>query len=299
MRVVASDLFTQVHPESSLGRFAQFPLIRLLIALLFLAVFLLPHNTVIADFIAGAGEPLHSWLISADAAISVAVLLLIYRFYAKWIEGRRAREIGREGALREFGAGFVLSLGLVGFMVALMAVLGYYRVDHLDSSSVLLTGLFHFGVGAFVQVLIFRLLFFRLTEEILGTWPAFVVSAVVFGLAHLSNEGTTLGQALLLVLGDVLFLGAFVYTRRLWFAWGLHMGWNYFQDGVFGMANSGVTTFHSWISPVVTGPGWLTGGSFGIEASWVAIGLTLVLGIIVLKKAVAREQIVSPVWTRR
>jgi hypothetical protein len=101
-----------------------------------------------------------------------------------------------------------------------------------------------------------------------------------------------------MILGDVLLFVAFIYTRRLWFVWGIHWGWNFFQDGVFGMPNSGVTEFLSWIRPVIRGPEWITGGGFGIETSCIAVCLSFVVGLLILKTAVDKRQIVLPVWRR-
>ena len=70
------------------------------------------------------------------------------------------------------------------------------------------------------------------------------------------------------------------------------------QDGVFGMPNSGITALPSWIQPEVNGPAWLTGGSFGIEASFVAIGLQIALGLWLLLHARSLGQFIPPYWLR-
>jgi len=145
---------------------------------------------------------------------------------------------------------------------------------------------------------LFRLILFRLAEELLGTWLGFLATASIFGTAHLLNAGTTAGDAVALFLADSLMCALFVSTRRLWAVWGLHMFWNFLQDGVLGMPNSGVTSLPSWIDPVVSGPAWITGGSFGIERSAVAILLILVAASLVAKRAIDHGQIVPPSWRR-
>ena len=54
-----------------------------------------------------------------------------------------------------------------------------------------------------------------------------------------------------------------------WMVWGLHVGWNYVQSSILGVTVSGASDFDSWLVATVSGPQWLTGGSFGIEASYV------------------------------
>ncbi len=80
--------------------------------------------------------------------------------------------------------------------------------------------------------------------------------------------------------------------------WGIHLGWNLFQDGVFGMPNSGITDLPSWIQPNINGPEWITGGSIGIEMSVIATVLSLIVGLIIIKKAIEKKQIVAPVWKK-
>jgi hypothetical protein len=102
-----------------------------------------------------------------------------------------------------------------------------------------------------------------------------------------------------LVVSDVLLIAAFMCTRRLWFPWGIHWGWNFLQDGVFGMPNSGITSLPSWIRPIIRGPEWLTGGAFGIEASAVSVLLSVAVGIYLLKRARGASQILTPSWKRK
>ena len=120
-----------------------------------------------------------------------------------------------------------------------------------------------------------------------------------FGIVHLGNPDAGIWSVVALIIGDVLLMSAYILTRRIWLVWGIHFAWNFFQDGVFGMPNSGVTKFESWIQPAIQGPEWITGGSFGIEMSWIALFLSVVLGIFILLKAVKEGQVVDPLWTKK
>ena len=46
------------------------------------------------------------------------------------------------------------------------------------------------------------------------------------------------------------------------------------------------------------GPDWLTGGSFGVEASVVAVVIGSAAGVLMLIGAVRRGHIVPPIWKR-
>ena len=64
------------------------------------------------------------------------------------------------------------------------------------------------------------------------------------------------------------------------------------------MPNSGITKLPSWINSSVSGPEWITGGNFGIEASYISIILSLAIGIIILRKARDKKLFVRPSWIR-
>lgn len=298
MIVRKEQLFSNARPKSLAGKIIQFPLVRIIVVALFVLPYLLIRNNFLADLVASSSGVMHIVLVIADAAVSLFALFLLYRLYARWIEKREAVEIAGSKSLSEWGTGILISFGLVGFMVLLMVILGYYRIDRIDSPSMLLEAFVFFGMGAFVQVLVFRLVLYRLTEELLGSWLAFVLIAIIFSIFHLGNPDAGVWSTVSLILGDVLLFAAFLYTRRIWLVWGVHWGWNFFQDGVFGMPNSGVTDLISWIQPVIKGPKWVTGGGFGIETSVIAFFLSLAIGLVVLKMAVNKNQIVLPLWKR-
>lgn len=298
MLIQSKQLFTSAHPQSILGKIIQFPIVRILIVALFIAPFLLFHNNVIADLIASSSGLLHSLLVNADAVVSVVIFMFLYALYVRYVERRKAWEISRKKSLVEFGWGFLISFALVGFMVLLMVILGYYRVTESGSPQIIIDSFFFFGMGAFLQVLAFRVVLFRLFEELLGTWFAFALVAAIFAIAHIPNPNTSLWSTLALIITDILLIAAFIYTRRIWLVWGIHMGWNFFQDGIFGMPNSGITRFESWIQPAISGPEWITGGGRGIEASVIAVLLSLGVAIVILKMSMEKNQIVSPVWKR-
>jgi len=298
MSITYELLFSQAHPRTLLGKIFQFPLVRIVLAVLFMLPFLAFHNTVIADFLWAYSGALRPLLIYADTLISFVILLFCYSLYTKWIEKRKPLETSFPGSLKEFGVGFLISFALVGGMVIFMFVFGYYQVSQVGSPLFIVEAFFTFGFGAFIQVLFFRLILFKLLEELMGSWLAFLVTIVVFSFAHLGNDNATLGTTVAMVLTDILMVAAYMYTRRLWLVWGLHFSHNFFQDGIFGMPNSGITDLVSWIKPQISGSPWLTGGAFGIEASVLFVIFSLILGLGLLILVIRRGQVVAPVWKR-
>ncbi|HUV29669.1 MAG TPA: CPBP family intramembrane glutamic endopeptidase [Acidobacteriota bacterium] len=280
-------------------RILQFPLLELVVAGLFMAPVALAHNAFAIAVLEKLQPPLGNLVTYLEHVVNVVLFLLAYALYCRWVERRKPFEISGGKSVPELSLGFAGGIGLVGIMVGLLSLLGYYRVSGFsENQTVLIDAFFRFGIGAFLQEFFIRLLLFRLTEELVGTWSAVVIVAVSFGLIHIGNENATPLTSVMIAVSDVLYLAAFVFTRRLWLVWGLHFGWNFMQDGVFGMPNSGETALPSWIRPDVTGPDWLTGGSFGIEASIVAIALQVALGLWLLLYARKLNQFMAPYWQR-
>jgi membrane protease YdiL (CAAX protease family) len=298
MRVRVDQLRSQVQAGGVVGKVMQFPVVRMLAASVFVVPFLIVHNKLIGDAIAATREPVHSILVDIDAAVSVCIILLLYRLYARVVERRPCHEVSTGGAPGEVSRGALLAAGIISLTVVPMTVSGCYGIESTGSPEILVHSLFFFAIGALIQELAFRLILFRLLEEMTGTWLALGLVAIAFASAHGFNPNATAVTLVAVAAGDVLLSACFIHTRRIWLVWGFHAGWNYLQDGILGMPNSGVTEFDSWISPEVSGPIWLTGGSFGIEMSWVALIASAAAAVWLLRRAGREGQIVRPVWRR-
>jgi hypothetical protein len=136
-------------------------------------------------------------------------------------------------------------------------------------------------------------------ETWFGSWAALVVSSLVFGLTHLMNpQGTLEGALFIAVEAGILLAAAFMLTRRLWLSIGFHMAWNYTQSAIFSGVVSGNDAAPGLIRSTVKGPDLLTGGSFGVESSVLALALCTATGIVMLVMAVRRGKIVPPIWKR-
>jgi hypothetical protein len=90
------------------------------------------------------------------------------------------------------------------------------------------------------------------------------------------------------ILIGILLSVAYLRTRALWLPWGIHFGWNTTLGFLFGLPVSGFRFFNVVRHTDATGPTWLTGGSYGVEASAtgtvvIALGLLLV-SVLPLKK---------------
>lgn len=274
-------------------RILQFPLVRLVLLGGGLYVLMGVKNGFSAKY---ATQPLMN--LAAVAAMS-ALSLAVYLVFVRLIERRAVNELSLPGMGRELGVGLLGGASLYTLCVLVLMLLGIYRVDGFNPVSFMLPAVAMALGSGVIEELVFRGALFRIVEEWLGSWVSVVVSSLVFGLVHLANPASTLAGALFIsVEAGLLLAAAYMVTRRLWLAMGFHVAWNYTQSGIFSGIVSGNDGAPGLVRATVQGPGLLTGGSFGLEASLVAFLLCTVTGVMLLRMTMRRGQVVLPVWKR-
>ncbi len=294
----ANDLFSRFEPTGPLGRFFDFPIVRIVVVAVFLMPVTLVNALVVFQVIEKLQEPLATQIDIVRMVLTFLLLIAGYRLYCAVVERRPAVEMALDRFAREAAVGALVGAAAVTLLVAVLFSSGAYVIEGFNPASVLPKSLILFGVGALLQDILFLCVVFRLSEELAGTGIAMITSLALFGAAHAGNPDATAYSVGQLVVSSIVILAPFILTRRLWVSWGFHASWNFMQAAVFGMANSGVD-FPKWIVPEVSGPTWLTGGSIGLEGSVPAIALDVLLGFGVLLLAIRRGQWVSPRWKRR
>jgi membrane protease YdiL (CAAX protease family) len=280
-----------------MNKVLQFPIVRIVIAILFIGIGFIVSQ-VIFNFLRSALS------ISNTATASILAFLLFtpatyfaYRLYVRLIEKRDLTELGLSNASREFGLGALIGFGLFTFVIAILWLAGCYRVSGVDFVLVSFIGALAGAlISGFVQELIFRAVIYRITEEWLGTWWAVGISAILFGLIHLSQSGATIFSAVAVALqAGVLLAAAYALTHRLWMALGIHTMWDFANDGVFGVGVAGQSgaSLHGVLQASLNGPELITGGALGVEASVITIVIMIIAGILILRMAYQNGEIVS------
>jgi uncharacterized protein len=138
-----------------------------------------------------------------------------------------------------------------------------------------------FALAAFQEEVAFRGYLQRNLAASWGTVAAVAVASALFAAAHGLNDGATaLGIANCGLIGTFLALTVLL-TGRLWFAVGFHFLWNYTLGVLLELPVSGVT-LRGGMRVAYDGPGWLTGGDFGPEASIATTAVTAALALAAL-----------------
>lgn len=223
----------------------------------------------------------------------------VYLGYAYFIEQRAVSELTLPGMSRELGIGLLIGAGLYTACELILMTLGIYRINGLNPLSYMVPAIAMALSSSVFEELLFRGVLFRSIETWFGSWAALVLSSLVFGLTHLLNpQGTIEGALFIAVEAGILLAAAFMLTRRLWLSIGFHMAWNYTQSAIFSGIVSGNDAEPGLIRSTIKGPDWLTGGSFGVESSVLALVVCTATGIVMLIMAAKRGKIVPPIWKR-
>ena len=140
----------------------------------------------------------------------------------------------------------------------------------------LLVSILLFILVAFVEEVVIRgYVLINLMED-MNRWLALFISAILFTLMHLGNEGVTLVSDLNIFIAGILLGVNYIYTKNLWFAIFFHFAWNFFQGSIIGYHVSGMTIDTGIMEISTTGPNEITGGFFGFEGSAFAAILQLI-----------------------
>jgi hypothetical protein len=271
-------------------RVLAFPLVQIVVAILFIAI---PFAIVSTPFNLFTTDK--AWR-RVGALLLIAVVLGSYWAYVRIIEKRAVTELSRAHSGRELGVGLALGALLFCVTIGILAAAGVYQITGYNGWPIVFASVPGFILTGVLEETLIRGIVFRILEKSLGSWIALGISALIFGFLHLLNPGATfLNAAAISIEAGILLAAAFMLTRRLWLCIGIHIAWNFTQGGIFSVAVSGGKS-QGLLQSKMVGPDWLSGGTFGAEASVVALAVCLAAGIILVAWAVKKGNVIPPFW---
>jgi hypothetical protein len=213
------------------------------------------------------------WSAVVSLGILALLVLLATAIMAK-IEKRPVLSYGFMGERRlsRFVLGVAGGIAALSALVLALKMSGFLIFDgqalHGKSawSYGLQWGLAFLLTGLFEESLLRGYLQFTLTRGI-GFWWAALLLSLGFGATHLANHGESpIGILSVVVVGLVFCLSLWL-TKSLYWAVGLHTGWDWAQSYIYGVPNSGqVASGHLFATHPSGGLLW-SGGPTGPEGS--------------------------------
>ncbi|MCV2353471.1 CPBP family intramembrane metalloprotease [Paucibacter sp. B2R-40] len=218
--------------------------------------------------------------------VAALACALGYWAYMSRVERREVSELRAAGALRQWtrGAGLGVLLGLL--TLAPLWGLGVYRIEGLGDGFVLIQQIPEMVLVSVLEELLIRGVVFRIAEQAWGSRRALGLSTLLFVAAHLPAEISVLGM-LVTAAASLAFSAAYQLGRSLWAPIGMHFAWNYLFSAVFSVPVSGHAA-KGWLHGAMSGPEWLSGGAYGVEASAMALLVWALAASFLLRSAIAR-----------
>ena len=226
-----------------------------------------------------------------------------------WLAGLDRADFGLRpgGARRALVVGLVLGLGAIlvptlvgramGWVVPADAPAGATSsLAALPGMAFVLPALL---VMAFGEELLVRGFLLRYWQPVVGVPGAILLSSIAFALMHASNPGISAWGLLGILIAGVMLAVAFVASGSLWFATGIHLGWNAATSLVLGLPVSGLVlpSVARWQAADSDVARRLMGGDFGPEEGLLFhLGLTatMVVALLVAPALRAREEPSAP-----
>ena len=232
------------------------------------------------------------------AVLTAVVIIFGYKAYKRWIERAPDNELSFSRALPELGAGLLLGTLLFSLMTGIVALLGGFEITGVRGWGQIWSMLGLAIVSGTFEEVLFRGVLLRHLETMTGTWIALAITSALFGAGHIFNPNASWFAAFAIAVEAGILLGAaYLLTRRLWLAIGIHAAWNFTQGWIFSVPVSGGDAPLGLFITRRIGPDWLTGGEFGLEASAVAMVVATGAGLIMLYRA--RGGFIAPMWRRK
>lgn len=269
-----------VTSEGAAARMTRWPLVRFA-AYATAAVAIIVASTIATRLLVPpAPSPWHELVWVKNILLPIA-LFILYAALVRAMERRSATEVSLRKGFPTFAVGLLIGSGLIGAAFLILVQLGMAQIAPGTGLDGLGKALAVPMVTAMGEELLFRVILFGLLEEITGSLVAIVLSSAVFGLAHGANPGATpFAIVALSIEAGVMLCLAYMLTRNIWIAVGIHAAWNFTQGFVLGAQDSGMRDPDSYLKVTFSGPDILTGGAFGLEGSVVSLGLTVIVSAV-------------------
>jgi len=221
----------------------------------------------------------------------VCFVLVLAAWPCQWLRRRPYSEIGLNPSrawLAELLLGCVLgSLLMLLPAFALAIACGLRWQTNPEGIALVGSNLAQLLAAALGEELFCRGFLFQRLLDGLGMWPAQLIMAAFFVFTHWHNPGMTGATKVLaslnVFLASILFGLAFLRTRRLALPLGIHWFANWTQGGLLGLGVSGHATTGLLTPGTMSGPDWLTGGAFGLEASIPGLLCVLVMTLLLAR----------------
>lgn len=213
------------------------------------------------------------------AFIGIDILVLVYcglfekEIFRSFLSSKHRGGRGNTG--RYFALGLLIGFGMNG-----LSILPAWLHGDLHFSAgrfewlYMIAALLCVCVQSGAEELVTRGYMMSALRERYGVRIAVAVNALFFAVLHLLNPGITVLSVLeIVVIGFALSLVVY-YLDSLWMAVAIHTAWNFTQNFLFGLPNSGIVSRSSFLRLEAAANSVFYDTSFGVEGSITAVAVS-------------------------
>ena len=210
--------------------------------------------------------------------IWIAILLIVVIFKPNRVMLKSFGHNCKGNNIKGYLIGLLLGFGTNGICVLISLLMGDIKLSFFGFDPVLLLlFLFVVTVQSGAEELVDRFyLYLKLRRRYRSPLVAILGNSVIFTLLHALNPGFSVLAALQIFCVAVVFSELMYYYDGLWIAIAFHTAWNYTQNIIFGLPNSGIVSAYSIfnLEAASARSGLFYNVNFGVEGS---VGASLVL----------------------
>lgn len=216
--------------------------------------------------------------------VFAAIVLGLYTLFVRLIEKHWPTDLSLRRLIPHTLLGLLVGFIYMALVVSVITASGCATMTWNGFSEEKQFSVFMLFLAVAVgEEMMFRGVIFRWIDERWNTGVALLVSALLFGYVHMSNDNATWWSSLAIAIeAGLLLAAAYKWSGTLWVPIGIHWAWNYTQGNIFGLAVSGMDAGDTVLVTTVNGPDIITGGAFGPEASIVAVLLGILYTLVFL-----------------
>jgi uncharacterized protein len=121
---------------------------------------------------------------------------------------------------------------------------------------------------------------------------ALVISSSIFGALHFFNPDFNIFAFLGIVSAGLLFASLLAFYNSFALVIGIHWAWNFAQGVIWGLPISGLQKFssNSLLQTHLNVDSIVSGGKFGLEASFLTVSIIFVIAMYFAKKVYSRNK---------
>ncbi|SUU93184.1 CAAX amino terminal protease self- immunity [Anaerococcus octavius] len=233
---------------------------------------------------------------SADAYIlsvlygTILASILFYLFARKYLNRNNASlGLKSNDKLKNYIKGAIIGLIMMTGVFLQLKIYDQAQIS-LNYKNVSPAIFFVFLIGwmlqGFSEELMCRSILMNYFAAYNGVKSAIISNSLIFAIMHIGNPGFGLLAFINLFLMGVIFSLLFYISDDIFMPAAAHTFWNFSQANIYGISVSGLSqTSTNLIKTKLVGNSYLTGGAFGVEASFLTLWIEVMVVIIFINAA--------------